>query len=121
MKLLIAFCFLFSLNSFAETQFDETQKDYNSSIDSMSEFRIRMDKCGYFIPNKDRFKLKLKTDKDTVKRDCLLSKTTEIDSESSAESQRETRRNGARARIKALDCLSLSGFQKDVCIIIKGR
>ena len=54
--------------------------DFKVSVESLDRFRDRMIACGYFHSNKGIFKRQIIESMDTVKRDCLASKTEEIDS-----------------------------------------
>lgn len=55
--------------------------DFRVSVDSLDRMERRKEKCGYNIPNSGKLKRDIKAAKDTVKRDCLASKTAELDAE----------------------------------------
>ena len=64
--------------------------DVRASIDVLDRFHRRADKCGYSQPNMALLKKDMKAQLDTVKRDCMSSKTAELDAEDSMASLKES-------------------------------
>lgn len=62
--------------------------DFKKSIKGIKRLRRRMAKCGYNIPNAKLFINKIIKNKDVTKRDCLTSKTDELDTEDSRAASR---------------------------------
>lgn len=70
MKYLLLFLITFSAYATVE-----------SDMNSMDRLRRRMEKCGYTDANQFLFSKNVIDSTDTVKRDCLISKTAQLDAE----------------------------------------
>lgn len=55
--------------------------DVASDMNSMDRLRRRMEKCGYTDANQFLFSKNVIDSTDTIKRDCLISKTAQLDAE----------------------------------------
>lgn len=93
--------------------------DFRDSVIAIDRFRRRAELCSLSQPNMAILRKRIIKNMDSVKRDCLLSHTATLDAEDSALSQKETQIQNAKDRMKARDCSTLSGFQRDVCILLK--
>jgi hypothetical protein len=78
-----------------------------------------MSKCNVNLPNAALLKLNMGKDADETLLECFESKAAEINAEISAAASKELTVKNAISRIKAFDCSTLSGFQKDVCLVMK--
>jgi len=86
---------------------------------SLSNFRMRMFKCGYNIPNAALFKKKIVRKLDYTKLECLESKGVEILSEIDAENTKQNKIKSARIYMKTYNCEELAGPYKAMCILLK--
>lgn len=85
-------------------QEEKDKLDFRISIKNIDRFRRRMVKCGYNQPNMALLKKELIEQMDTTRRDCLNSKTSELDSEDAASALKEAvRKDMAFAKEVELD------------------
>lgn len=91
-------------------------------VKALPDLRLAMHLCGYRDSNMELFTQRIERERLESVITCLESKTPEVDAIIAEDNVKETAYEAALARIKALDCSTLSGqILKDLCVINKQK